>query len=371
MPYLYVGRGASIILKINRWALKNINEGELVMKKILFVLLFIIINTNWLKSQTIINLVIEETYILNNIPSPQGIAWDGTNFWISDNYTSSLYKLSPDLRSIDTTIILGYNDLRDLTFDGQNLVVVDNSTHRVIKINKNNPLERSVIKLPVEEFITGITWNEPNFYISFDAGWSSQVAKLEPEFDSLSFVTFTRGSVTGLSSDKNIFYYSNHNLTCTEASIDAYKPDQSDMKTYYSVIGVKFPACIEIIAGSFWILDLGNRTLCKLKVDTTLSSQKDDISKTNDILLQNYPNPFNPSTTIRFALPINARVIIKLYNALGQEVVTILNTDLDAGIHEAVFNASNLSSGVYFYMLKVQGANNSNFTSTKRMILMK
>ena len=88
-------------------------------------------------------------------------------------------------------------------------------------------------------------------------------------------------------------------------------------------------------------------------------------------LEQNYPNPFNPSTTIRFALPINARVIIKLYNALGQEVATLLNTDLDAGIHETVFNASNLSSGVYFYMLKVQGANSSNFTSTKRMILMK
>lgn len=91
----------------------------------------------------------------------------------------------------------------------------------------------------------------------------------------------------------------------------------------------------------------------------------------NYALEQNYPNPFNPSTTIRFALPINAKVIIKLYNALGQEIANILNADLNAGIHETVFNASNLSSGVYFYMLKVQGTNGSNFTSTKRMILMK
>lgn len=88
-------------------------------------------------------------------------------------------------------------------------------------------------------------------------------------------------------------------------------------------------------------------------------------------LEQNYPNPFNPTTTIRFALPISAKVTIKLYNALGQEVANILNTDLDAGIHETVFNSSNLSSGVYFYSLKVQGSNGSNFTSTKRMILMK
>ncbi len=88
-------------------------------------------------------------------------------------------------------------------------------------------------------------------------------------------------------------------------------------------------------------------------------------------LEQNYPNPFNPSTTIRFALPVNGKVSIKLFNALGQEVANALNSELEAGIHEIAFNASNLSSGVYFYMLKVQGANGSNFTSTKRMVFMK
>lgn len=91
----------------------------------------------------------------------------------------------------------------------------------------------------------------------------------------------------------------------------------------------------------------------------------------NYALEQNYPNPFNPSTTIRFALPVNAKVNLKLFNALGQVVATLLNTDLDAGVHETVFNASNLSSGVYFYSLTVQGINGSNYNSTKRMILIK
>jgi len=91
----------------------------------------------------------------------------------------------------------------------------------------------------------------------------------------------------------------------------------------------------------------------------------------NFALEQNYPNPFNPSTTIRFALPTYARVTIKLYNALGQQVTNIINSELDAGIHETTFNASQLSSGVYFYMLEAQGANGSNFTATKRLILMK
>ena len=92
---------------------------------------------------------------------------------------------------------------------------------------------------------------------------------------------------------------------------------------------------------------------------------------TNYSLDQNYPNPFNPSTTIRFALPTDAKVNIKLYNTLGQEVANILNSDLNAGIHETLFNASNLSSGVYFYRLEARGVDGSNFISTKRMLLMK
>ena len=88
-------------------------------------------------------------------------------------------------------------------------------------------------------------------------------------------------------------------------------------------------------------------------------------------LNQNYPNPFNPSTTIRFALPMNAKVNIRLYNTLGQEVANILNNEFSAGVHETVFNASNLSSGIYFYRLEAKGADGSVYTSTKRMMLLK
>ena len=88
-------------------------------------------------------------------------------------------------------------------------------------------------------------------------------------------------------------------------------------------------------------------------------------------LEQNYPNPFNPSTTIRFALPMSAKVNIKIYNTLGQEIANVLNSDFDAGVHETTFNASNLSSGVYFYRIEAHGSNGSNFISIKRMLLLK
>jgi hypothetical protein len=83
-------------------------------------------------------------------------------------------------------------------------------------------------------------------------------------------------------------------------------------------------------------------------------------------LHQNYPNPFNPVTTIRFDLPVAGRVTLKLFNVLGQEVATLKNEKLEAGYHSIDFNASLLSSGVYFYTLKTDG-----YVRTKKMILTK
>lgn len=81
---------------------------------------------------------------------------------------------------------------------------------------------------------------------------------------------------------------------------------------------------------------------------------------------QNYPNPFNPSTSIRFAIPEAGMVSMKIYNTLGQEVATIVDEFRNAGTHVVDFNASNLTSGIYFYTV-----NANNFTSTKKMLLVK
>ena len=88
-------------------------------------------------------------------------------------------------------------------------------------------------------------------------------------------------------------------------------------------------------------------------------------------LSQNYPNPFNPSTTIKFGLPSDSKVSIKVYNLLGQEVSTVVSGEFSSGRHEINFDASRLSSGNYFYVINVNGKDGSNFTSTKKMTLMK
>jgi hypothetical protein len=83
-------------------------------------------------------------------------------------------------------------------------------------------------------------------------------------------------------------------------------------------------------------------------------------------LSQNYPNPFNPSTQIRFAIPQEGMVNIKVFNTLGQEVATLVNEYRNAGNYEVDFNASNLTSGIYFYTIT-----SNNFTQTKKMMLLK
>ncbi len=86
---------------------------------------------------------------------------------------------------------------------------------------------------------------------------------------------------------------------------------------------------------------------------------------------QNYPNPFNPTTTIRFSLKVSANVGLKIYNILGQQVATLLNKDMRPGVHAVNFNASALASGVYFYRLEVKGADGSQFSSVKKLMLLK
>ncbi len=83
-------------------------------------------------------------------------------------------------------------------------------------------------------------------------------------------------------------------------------------------------------------------------------------------LSQNYPNPFNPSTTINFDLPTDGNVSLKLYDMSGKEVATLVNEVRAAGYYSVNFNASQLTSGVYFYSISAD-----NFTATKKMLLVK
>jgi len=97
---------------------------------------------------------------------------------------------------------------------------------------------------------------------------------------------------------------------------------------------------------------------------TSLTSEKSIPNSYH--LSQNYPNPFNPSTTISWQLAASSFVTLKVHNVLGKEVAALVNEEVQAGMHSVNFDASHLSSGIYFYTLKT-----NSFMQTKKMILLR
>lgn len=83
-------------------------------------------------------------------------------------------------------------------------------------------------------------------------------------------------------------------------------------------------------------------------------------------LQQNYPNPFNPTTTVAFALPQASHVKLSVFNILGQQVETLVDSDMPAGEHSVEWDAGRFSSGIYFYRLEADG-----FTQTRKMAFIK
>ncbi len=111
-----------------------------------------------------------------------------------------------------------------------------------------------------------------------------------------------------------------------------------------------------VVRGAYF--DLNNMAT---DIDDQFAEQPTDFS-----LLQNYPNPFNPATLIRYQIPTQSSVSIKVYDALGNLIQYLVNEEKPAGVYELEFNASKLASGVYFYTIQA-----GSFVQTKKMLLVR
>jgi hypothetical protein len=97
-----------------------------------------------------------------------------------------------------------------------------------------------------------------------------------------------------------------------------------------------------------------------------LSVERENVVVKDYQLYQNYPNPFNPTTEIQFALPKNDYVTLKVYDVLGKEIATLIEGQLQSGLYKVKFDASRLTSGIYYYRLT-----GSTFNQTRKMVLIK
>ncbi len=101
--------------------------------------------------------------------------------------------------------------------------------------------------------------------------------------------------------------------------------------------------------------------------DASLVSVKEDEKLITEFKLkQNYPNPFNPSTVINYELPESGKVVLEVYNSIGEKIATLVNKKETKGVHKVTFSAQNLPSGLYFYRISY-----NNKITTKKMLLLK
>lgn len=139
-----------------------------------------------------------------------------------------------------------------------------------------------------------------------------------------------------------------------------------------------------------WVIPNTLSTHCKVRITALDNSGLSDVSDStftisqntgvndnslvplSNSLSQNYPNPFNPQTTISYSVAKESNVVIRVYDILGKEVAKLLNEDKKAGAYNIQFNASKLSSGMYFYTIQATSLDGKqSFRETKKMLLLK
>ena len=146
------------------------------------------------------------------------------------------------------------------------------------------------------------------------------------------------------------------------------------MTSYPDSLRLRVKATGGVTSGSYTITVLGkgpngtpvhSRTISLSVTPVGLNSNENEVPK-DFYLYQNFPNPFNPSTQIRFDLAKSGLVTLNVYDITGKKITELVNENMSAGKHSVEFNASNLSSGIYFYRISAPG-----FTSIRKMILVK
>ena len=183
---------------------------------------------------------------------------------------------------------------------------------------------------------------------SINVWWNNQMATITPEGSNVSS-SFSLGDSTaswgGIGSTDNYIPFGTVRAQCEIAELIVYDTllSNEDRLAIEEYLNQKYNLIVSV-----------EEIKVLLTIPETFS------------LEQNYPNPFNPTTTISWQSPVSSHQTLKVYDVLGNEVATLVNEDKSAGSYEIIFDASQLSSGVYIYRLTA-----GNFSATNKMTLLK
>ena len=323
------------------------------------------------------------------------LIWDTTNLNWENSYK---YSYSYDANN-------NLADLLDQEWDGANWVnywkysyTYDSNNKRIVELDQqwdganwvNNrkysytydPNNKWVMR--IDQFWVGDWYNTEKILFTFDAN-NNMITVLDQYWNAADWVNFLIGSYT---------YDTNSNLIMElMQDWDGVNWVNSEKQSYTYEGNINLIVkLIQDWDGTNWVnvweysytYDGNNNRIVELDQQwdganwvnvwrclfaymqvTGITGQSEIIPK-DFSLSQNYPNPFNPSTTISYTIPKQGKVSLKVFNVLGSEVAELVNEEKGAGSYQVSFDATNLSSGVYFYRIKA-----GDFVQTKKMILLK
>ncbi|MBK8944012.1 MAG: T9SS type A sorting domain-containing protein [Ignavibacteriae bacterium] len=330
--------------------------------------------------------------------NPYSLAIANEKIYITNGPTSSISVLNENDLSLVKDLSVGVYPQEIISYDGK-IFVANNSLW-----GGNSDSTISVIDSEADEIIKTISvklnpsslaiTNEGNLLVGCPSGVIYEIELTNfAKIDSFEIPEYGFGKDIFVDKKSDMIYFKSATNAIVGLNLNSRETEIAlDDSTILNTYGYGF----DYLSGNHYLTDAKNfasNGILKIysnegsiinSYETSIAPRRiafqyDDkaVSVENEIinsefkLEQNYPNPFNPSTTIKYSIPGNekretSKVKILIYDILGEEVATFVNQNQNHGTYEINFNASKLPSGIYYFKMQA-----GNFTSTKKMILMK
>lgn len=292
------------------------------------------------------------------------IGWNMYKFFLNDN--NKLFLANSDGQLYSSTDFGSTWILVNSNFPGLNDYALDSSGNIYIvnyseiyksedegvswnQININFPFGENVIAIDGNDKIYVGTTSGIYYSSNYGLSWNEYNTGL-PSTPVVSIATNKDNVVYAALENEGVYFYDSFN--------NVWNPVDNGL--YYKNVSL-------LLFDNEGFLYGGTEDQSIIKSRETTVAVDDNLQSEFDyILIQNFPNPFNPTTKIKYEIPVTGKVTIKVFDILGVEVGTLVNEVQNKGIYEINFDGSALSSGVYFYQLRVD-----NFVQAKKMMLMK
>jgi hypothetical protein len=305
---------------------------------------------------------------------PQDIAWDGTHFWVVDDSTDTIYKLNPSDCSVLSAFPAPDGNTQGLAWDGSHLWAAGADSLTLYKMDRQTGNVLTVIPCTAYSaryyHATGIAFAGKDLYCCFEAGFSSQIAKVDMEKRTWELYAFTSFFPLGMIFDGKYLWYSGDSMGSYPGGAKGYIIGGGIHPQVSMKLPVPYPSGMAWDGTYYWIIDRTGKTIYKMKFNELPASVSHDAFVTQFTILQNYPNPFNPSTTIAYALGQRSRISINIYAIDGHRIASLADGPKESGMYSIVWNGRDdsgreVGSGTYVCVL----SDGYQFTSKKITLL--